>query len=919
MTGSVMFALRRLLPSIAALVLGAALYCSQGVLDVVEREGAVVRVAFLPGWPMLAGCLAGAALVVTALGWLNARPGGYGRPLGDLVLPLLASGVLTLPYLPVLPDRLPALQALAGPFAGLVWLVVAGLQWWALTQARATSILAFRPWPLWRVTMMVLIATTAVAGLAAWRLTAFPAFPGGDEPHYLVIAQSVWRDGDLNIFNNHQQGDYYEYSSVKLEPHYLRPGIDGGIYSVHPILMPVLMAPIYAAGGYAAVAAMLLVIASLAATIAWRWTRVVLDEAGAATFAWAAIVLTAPFLLNTFTVYPETSAALAVAIAFVLAVTSIPERRGIGRYLAIGCACATLPWFSTKYAPMSAALMLVAYGRLWQQDVRILLREPRAWAISIPYAVSLLAWFTFFYAYWGNPLPNAPYGDHGQTSPLTLLRGAPGLLFDQEYGLLAFAPVYVLAGTGLVSMWRTGGVRRRVAVEIVLVVGGLLGSVGAFALWWGGSASPARPLVSGLLLLMLPIAVAYRDAPAGSARRAAHYLLLLVGVGITLTLALAQNGLLIDNGRDGTASLLEYWLPQWRLWSLAPTYTFHAPPLAYLHTLCWVAIAVIAAALLSRRRSRSPGANALMAATVFAAAVLAAAMVMPLLPAGPPRPAVNLAARSHLPAFDGFDTRARPVAVTYDPLQVVAPAAVLPQLALSVTPLLRTDRPPTRVIHNGRFSLPAGAYAIAITFAGDTAAATLGLQVGRLGGPLEQWQLQPRAGETWRGAFHLPVDANFVGFVGSPELEAAITRLVVTATAIVDAGARPRVAEVLSARRYPAATLFFHDENLYPERDGMWTRGARVASVTVVPAPGRRSNLLRLNCGSRGNTVTLMAPGWQAKQALVPGQVAEMELPAPTRGVIPLTISASDSYRPRDIDPSSRDPRVLGIWLEFAP
>ena len=66
------------------------------------------------------------------------------------------------------------------------------------------------------------------------RLTGTSLFPSGDEPHYLVIAQSLWRDGDLKIENNHQRGDYREYFSRDLEPHYLTRGADGEIYSIHP-------------------------------------------------------------------------------------------------------------------------------------------------------------------------------------------------------------------------------------------------------------------------------------------------------------------------------------------------------------------------------------------------------------------------------------------------------------------------------------------------------------------------------------------------------------------------------------------------------------------------------------------------------------------------------------------------------------
>ena len=49
-----------------------------------------------------------------------------------------------------------------------------------------------------------------------------------------MIAQSLWRDGDLKIENNHKRGDYSEYYTSDLEPHYLTRGTDGEIYSIHP-------------------------------------------------------------------------------------------------------------------------------------------------------------------------------------------------------------------------------------------------------------------------------------------------------------------------------------------------------------------------------------------------------------------------------------------------------------------------------------------------------------------------------------------------------------------------------------------------------------------------------------------------------------------------------------------------------------
>ena len=117
---------------------------------------------------------------------------------------------------------------------------------------------------------------------------------------------------------------------------------------------------------------------------------------------------------------------------------------------------------------MSAALLLVVVFRFRQKEPATFLRNSKVWAIVALYAISLAAWFAFFYAIWGTPLPMAPYGSLVQTTPLNLRFGAPGLLFDQEYGLLAYAPVYILAATGLYQMWRAGGELRRQAIEITV-------------------------------------------------------------------------------------------------------------------------------------------------------------------------------------------------------------------------------------------------------------------------------------------------------------------------------------------------------------------------------------------------------------------------------------------------------------------
>jgi hypothetical protein len=883
-----------------------------------------VRVALLPPWVSLVGFLALGAL---GLLWLDRRavPRGTATavrpPLGPLLLPLLGLLILTLHYLPLLPDVFPALQVLAGPVRGVVWLVVLAQWLWTLGQARIVRADWLQRATAPQLMIAVGLATAILVGAAAVRFTETVLYPAGDEPHYLVIAQSLWRDGDLKIENNHTRGDYREYFPRELEPHYLTRGADGEIYSIHPVGMPAMMAPIYAAGGYRAVVVVFVVMAALAAALMWRTTLRATNGIGAATFACAAVVATAPFLFNAFAIYPEVPAALAVAVAVAIFVRSPAELRA---WIGVGVCCAVLPWLSTKYAPMSAALVVVAAARVLFPDalaggLRAMPAGTRLrWlaAIGVPYGVSLALWFAFFYWIWGVPLPQAPYGALVQTSPWNLIFGAPGLLFDQEYGLLPYAPVYVLAVTGLWVMWRAEPSARRLAVEIIVVFGALLGTVGAFRIWWGGSASPGRPLTSGLLLLAVPMAFAFRAAPMASAQRAAQQLLLWASVGVTGILLLAQQGLLTANGRDGTSSLLEYVSPRWPAWTLAPSFIHHEAGTAIVHTLVWLALAAAAAFVLGRIRTAAFGTASLAAIIITTVSLVVAMVVIPGLPLSPAWAVLDVRARSRLPIIDEFDRVARPVAIVYSPFRFTSPAELIAHASVTAARGVRTDPQPIRVLHNGRFSLPAGTYRIEVDWSGARTGETLGLQVGRTGDAWQQWIVDARPGEQWSAEFSLPLDASFVGLRGSQALEQVIERVRFVPVSVMDLGQRPRGPTVIAASRSGPASVFYYDLNVSPEEAGFWVWGSRRTRVTIARSSTTAPLVLRVHSGPIDNRLHLTTFGWQETVTLQPQAPVTVEIPASTGALVTLDLEADSAFVPRDRDASSSDTRSLGVWVE---
>mgnify|MGYP003345430068 FL=1 len=200
-------------------------------------------------------------------------------------------------------------------------------------------------------------------------------------------------------------------------------------------------------------------------------------------------------------------------------------------------------------------------------------------------------------------------------------------------------------------------------------------------------------------------------------------------------------------------------------------------------------------------------------------------------------PPIDLSTRARLTALDGFDARAQPTSILYTPLKTGDATAVLPQLQLSVRAGQRSDPQPVRVIHNGRFSLPAGTYTVAVHFnsRGLDRPEPLSLQIGRNGPPMQTWTVDGHPKQLWQTSLWLPVDANFVGLRGSPDAERAIDAITITPTSVVNAGARPHIPLVLSAAIYPAANLYFHSEQTYPEAAGSRSR-SRSPSLSAPPS-----------------------------------------------------------------------------------
>lgn len=865
-------------------VAGAA-WLSQGI--VAFTGGGADRIAVLPAsaWALSIVALAAAAGLVAVRRKM---------PLAPFVL--LAPLFLPWGRAPALP----AFQMWQGGMALLLW-IVAGL---ALASAA--------PWRLPAVGRPRLAAgllACSIFGVAAWQVA--PSVPAGDEPHYLVITQSLLKDGDLRIENNHRDGGYRAYFPGTLRPDFLRRGQDGQIYSIHAPGVSALVAPAFALGGYPAVVGFLILCASAGSVLAWHAAWMATRRAGAAWFGWAAVTLSATAIFHSFTVYPDLPGAV-LALTGVWALLRAREERETGRdrvlpWLLHGAALAALPWMHTRFALLAGSLGALVLLRL--------AATPRAAAkavafLSVP-AVSALGWVGYFIAIYGTPDPSAPYGVRPDSGALAFIPGGlAGLLFDQRFGLLAYAPVLVFAAGGFVVMLRQRA-DRRLALELLFIVVPYLLVVTRFAMWWGGHSAPARFFMPVLLMMSIPAAAAW-TAIRSRATRATAWAALVLTVFASGVLVFVDGGRLAYNTRDAYAAWLDWLTTAVHLGSGLPAFWRGREHELFRDAAIWILVLTGGWALLRvAERNPSLGGRAVFAtaaAAIYGAAGMTAATILWVVSSAqattvtPAQLEVlrRVGAGSHLVAFDPRKFRR------------IAAAAVPPMLRIeperpSAPGGAGRDDRPLFVLPG----IPAGQYRLQ---PGGAGGGWLTVGIGR-----DQFALRTvqAASPPAPIVIDLPIAVRGIIVRGDEQARRSISTLVVTALSVVPAGAR--LSEDAAARRavrYDGGTVFFLDDRSFPEPEAFWVGGATQSRVVLQPdRPGAPASILLRNAPVE-NRVVLQSGRWREELRLAPGEERRVDVPIdPRRRAALLELSSSSGFRLSDVEPESQDERFLGVWV----
>jgi hypothetical protein len=403
-----------------------------------------------------------------------------------------------------------------------------------------------------------------VAAAGIWVPATHTTETTADEPQYLLTAISLATDGDLDIADELAGGRWRAFHAVDL-PEQTAPLAGGRRLSPHDPLLPLLLAGPVAAGGWVgAKLAMAALAGVLAALLLWTAVRRLGVPLAAATLAAGVFACSPPLAVYGSQVYPELPAALAV-LAAVAALTTPAAPGGLAARptLVVGGAVVALPWLGVKYAPVAAAVALVAGWRLARAG-----RGRRALALAGSLAAAGIVFLVLHRWWYGGWTPYAA-GDHFVAGELSVVGAEPdylgrsrrllGLLVDRGFGLAAWQPAWLLAVPAVAAL-----ARRRpagwAALALPLAAGWLVATFVALTMhgWW---------FAGRQVVVVLPLAALAVAWWAGRDRRRRLLLAVAGGFGV-----LAFGWLVAEGAAGRVTWALDFAAttnPLYRAWRLA--------------------------------------------------------------------------------------------------------------------------------------------------------------------------------------------------------------------------------------------------------------------------------------------------------------------------------------------------------------
>lgn len=314
--------------------------------------------------------------------------------------------------------------------------------------------------------------------------------PTGDEPSYLIVAHSIVFDRDLDLKNNYEGRDYSRFYNKDLVPQEIE--VNGRLYSYHPVLLSVLIAPFYLIAGRLGVTIFINMLTALFAALIFVYLAGIYKDRKIPVITALIAAFSLPLFVFSNQICCEVLSGVLITGALVLFA-------GNKEKFLIACAVSALiPWAHPRNFPLWAALgFIVLYEH--RKEIKNMMIFAGTQALS----AALLLWFN--YSHYHSLIPRQTHNEIpiSQIFEPFKLKGIFGLFFDQEFGIFIYTPLLIFIFAGAIRLFKSN---KKIFWQAMLMFVPYYVLIASWIDWRGGGGSSPRFFVPVAFIFFLFIA-----------------------------------------------------------------------------------------------------------------------------------------------------------------------------------------------------------------------------------------------------------------------------------------------------------------------------------------------------------------------------------------------------------------------------
>lgn len=322
------------------------------------------------------------------------------------------------------------------------------------------------------------------------------SLPLGDEPHFLVISQTLLKYHSLDVTLDYIHRDYYAFYPLPIDPHLSR-NVYGQLLPLHNIGGPVLWLIPFALFGRLGAMWFMSLVSVLIILNLYKLLLTMNIRHSYAFLVSLAYAIASPLYIYSHLNFIEPIGALLCIYVFRKV---LQETVSVSDVFISSVCLGILPWVHIRFALLEVILFFALLFKIYQQN------KYKNWRYYLWYLLPVITLFVFMEVYsykvWGslNPALNELNDIGTPNKPFATLpfAGILGTFFDQDFGLLVNFPLFIFLFVGVVLALKKKFLAYNILILAVSIPYIILFTT--FRAWSGALAPPAR-----FLLVLLPL------------------------------------------------------------------------------------------------------------------------------------------------------------------------------------------------------------------------------------------------------------------------------------------------------------------------------------------------------------------------------------------------------------------------------